>query len=308
MINQRRLAMTTLVFQAGIVFTGSIVRVTGSGLGCPTWPDCQPGSLIPVAGARPAIHQAIEWGNRLLTFVVAAAAIALVISVFKGRRRSSIKTLAIVQIVGVVVQAIIGGLSVLLQLPWWAVALHFLPSMILVFLAAVLWVKIAEPDAGTPTQMYPEPLAKLASFTAFILLVVLSTGTMVTGAGEHAGDAEAGQSGRLGIDLAYMAQIHAHFMYLYLGLTVGLIVALFTVKARAKTIRFGWTLVVLTIIQGAIGIIQFNFGVPRWTVPFHVVLSGIVTAYMGILWARGRQLRATESAAAYTLPETQETR
>ncbi|WP_370914302.1 MULTISPECIES: heme A synthase [unclassified Corynebacterium] len=285
---QRRLAMVLLVCQAGITVTGSIVRVTGSGLGCVTWPNCQPGSLVPVAGAAPWIHQAIEWGNRLLTFVVATAALLVFIAVLRSARRREVLVLAFIQGIGVIVQAILGGISVHLELRWWSVAMHFLPSMLLIWLAAVLWVRIAEPDNGSPTETYPRPLRHLAILSATSLAIVLGTGTMVTGAGVHSGDPGVGMEGRLNIDLVRIANIHAHFMYLYLGLTVGLVIALVTVGAALRARRIGWILIGFIILQAAIGIIQFNFGVPRWTVPVHVGLSGTVVAFTGVLFAYGR--------------------
>nr|WP_233195558.1 COX15/CtaA family protein [Corynebacterium sp. 13CS0277] len=287
---QKIAALLVLICQAGIVFTGSIVRVTGSGLGCTTWPNCQPGSLTPVQGAAPAIHQAIEWGNRLLTFVVGAAALYCFIVVWRAGRRRAIKVFAFLQGIGVIVQAIIGGISVLLSLKWWIVALHFMPSMILVWMAALLYEWIKQPDTGRPVQFFPRPLQYLALAAAVALLIVLTTGTMVTGAGEHAGDYEAGALGRLHVDLAEIAHIHAHFMYLYLGLTVGLVVALLAIRANKQTLRLGLILIVFILAQAAIGIIQYNWGVPRWTVPFHVGLCGVIVAYMGFLYAQGRQL------------------
>ena len=139
---QRIFALIVLLAQAGITFTGSLVRVTGSGLGCDTWPLCHEGSLFPVPGANPWVHQLIEFGNRTLTFVVAAATIVLFIGILRANRRGEIIALSVVSGVGVLVQAVIGGISVHLDLLWWSVAIHFLPSMILVFVAAVLYLSL----------------------------------------------------------------------------------------------------------------------------------------------------------------------
>ena len=298
---QMRAAMVLLVFQAGLVFTGSLVRVTGSGLGCVSWPNCHPGSLVPVAGAAPWLHQAIEWGNRLLTFVVAAGAVAFWYAVFAGGRRRELRYHAVFQFVGVVIQALLGAMSVLLKLQWWSVAMHFLPSMILVWAAAVAWVRVQEPDDGHRIAFFPEPLRWLAVGSAASLALVLATGTMVTGAGQHAGDVDVTESSRLAIDLAEIAHVHAHFMYLYLGLTIGLIVALYAVaaikgsvlgdnpEAARHALRYGCVLIAFIVVQAAIGIIQYRWGVPRWTVPFHVGLSGVVTAYTGFVFAFGRR-------------------
>lgn len=285
---QLGLALVVLIGQIAITATGSIVRVTGSGLGCDTWPNCHPGSLVPVEGAAPWIHQAIEFGNRGLAILLGFLTLALVVVVFAANRRREIKAHAMYQLLGVVFQAVLGGISVHLDLKWWAVALHFLPSMILIWLAALLYEHIKEPDTGTVTWHYPRPLRWLAVGSAVALAVVLITGTMVTGAGPHSGDANVGMEGRLEVDIAEMAHIHAHFMYLYLGLTIGLVVALVTVKASEKARKLGYLLIFFIVVQAAIGIIQYWFGVPRWTVPFHVGLSGVVTAYTGFLYAAGR--------------------
>ncbi|WP_330617025.1 COX15/CtaA family protein [Corynebacterium mendelii] len=282
---QKKWALAMLIAQTGILVSGSIVRVTGSGLGCITWPECHPGSLVPVAGAAPLVHQAIEFGNRLLTFVLAGIAIGLFVSVLRSKRRRMIIVLALIQGLGIVVQAILGAISVKLQLAWWTVAMHFLPSMVLVWLAAVLWVRIGEPDDGTRVRAYPRTLAVLAAVSGAALAMVLITGTMVTGAGRHAGDAVAAEEGRLQLDLAYIAQIHAHFMYLYLGMTIGLLFGLYTINASTRVRKQGLWLIAMIVVQAAIGIIQYNFGIPRWTVPVHVGLSGVVCGLTAIVWA-----------------------
>ncbi|MDU0477750.1 COX15/CtaA family protein [Staphylococcus chromogenes] len=286
---QARLALAVLIAQVAIVVTGSIVRVTGSGLGCDTWPNCHPGSLVPVEGAAPWVHQAIEFGNRGLAILLVALTVFLVIAVFLGARRPLIKYHAIAQLVGVLLQAVIGGISVILDLRWWAVALHFLPSMILIWLAADLYVRLREPDHGVDEARYPRPLKLLALGSAISLAVVLVTGTMVTGAGVHSGDSGVGMEGRLEVDIAEMAHIHAHFMYLYLGLTIGLVVALATIKASARARKLGLWLIIFIVLQAAVGIIQYWFHIPRWTVPFHVGLSGVVTAYTGLLYAVAKE-------------------
>nr|WP_229718366.1 heme A synthase [Corynebacterium pelargi] len=283
---QSLLAFLLMVAQGGITVTGSIVRVTGSGLGCNTWPNCHEGSLVPVAGAAPWIQQLIEFGNRLLTFALIAIAIALFISVLQ--RRKEIIVYALLQCFGIVVQAVIGGISVHLDLKWWAVALHFLPSMILVWLAAVLWVRVKQPDEGTPRVIIPSSLRALAVFGAFLLSIVLVTGTMVTGAGVHAGDTGVGMEGRLDVDLGLMAHIHAWVMYVYLAVTIVLVGALVAKKAPANLQRNGWLLIIMIVVQAAVGILQFRLGVPRWTVPVHIGLCSFVVACCAVLWAQGK--------------------
>ncbi len=198
-------AVILMCCQGGITFTGSLVRVTGSGLGCPTWPQCQPGSLVPESGAASAVHQAIEFGNRLLTFVVSVAAILAFLAVLRAARRSSIQHLAFLQGIGIIVQAVLGGITVHMDLAWWMVMAHFLPSMLLTFFAAVLVVKVGEPDDGRRRSGMPAPLRWATWISAASLAVVLITGTMTTSSGPHAGDDAIKESDRLQIPLIEMA-------------------------------------------------------------------------------------------------------
>lgn len=293
---QRILAIILLICQTGITFTGSLVRVTGSGLGCNTWPECHPGSLFPTAGAAPWIHQAIEFGNRMLTFVLIIAALVAFIAVLRAARRLSILNMAFVQGLGIIAQAVIGGISVRMDLTWWVVALHFLPSMLLVFFAAVLVVRIGEPDDGERVALMPGPLTALAHGSAVALALVLITGTLVTGAGPHAGDEAILPEHRFQFPLIEIAQIHAHGMYLYLGITVGLLAGLFALQVgRNLKVTAVW-LVGAIVLQGAIGIVQYWLGVPTWTVPVHVLGSGLTTLVTGLLWAQRSCLLGGDAA------------
>ena len=282
--------MALVCANIGISFTGSIVRVTGSGLGCPTWPECQPGSLVPESGARPWVHQAIEWGNRMLTFVLMAFAVVAFLAVVGALRRRELIILGLIQGLGIIAQAVIGGVTVWLSLAWYMVALHFLPSMLMVWLSAVFWIRSKDPDDGHVVDVYPKPLRILALLSALTMVLTLVSGTMVTGAGPHAGDSEILPEDRLTIlPLEELAHLHAHFMYLYLGLTAGLLFALFAIKAP-KNVRTTCIWTVIAILgQAGVGLFQYWTGVPRWTVPFHVIGSGIVVAVTGVLWAQGRR-------------------
>ena len=286
---QRTLAMVLLLCQGGITVTGSLVRVTGSGLGCDTWPLCHEGSLVPVAGAAPWIHQAIEFGNRLLAFVVAAAAGLVLYAVIRAGRRKDIKTLAWISLLGVVVQAVIGGISVRLDLRWWSVAVHFLPSMVLVFVAAMLYMRIAEPDNSAPTRRYPGSAQTWTLIAAAALCLVLITGTMVTGSGPHSGDAGAGMDGRLEMDTRVLAYVHAACMYLYLIATIITTVLLRNSGAPEDAKRTAYVLIAMILVQWAIGVIQFRMGVPRWTIPAHIAMSSTVVAFSGFLFAHGKR-------------------
>lgn len=284
---QRRLALILLISQAGITVSGSIVRVTGSGLGCDTWPNCQEGSLVPVAGAQPWVHQLIEFGNRLLTFVVAAAAIAVLVAIMKTGRRRELVVYGALSIFGIVVQAVIGGISVHMELHWWFVALHFLPSMALVWIAALLYTRIPEDDQQAPQRVFGAHTRRFALAAAIALAVVLMTGTMVTGSGPHSGDADAGMKGRLELDTEVLAVVHAVCMYAYLLLTLLVLWQLYKQKSPQRAKRTAWVLVAVIIVQWAIGVAQFYLGVPRWTVPFHIAMSSVVVAFTAAFWARG---------------------
>lgn len=284
---QRLLALILLLCQGGITVTGSIVRVTGSGLGCNTWPQCHEGSLVPVRGAAPLVHQAIEFGNRLLTFVLVAAVVAVFVGLRRAERRAELIAYALVSGLGVVLQAVIGGISVKLDLQWWSVALHFLPSMVLVWVAALLYVRVAEPDDASPVRAYPRAARWSAVAAACAMAVVLVTGTMVTGAGPHAGDAEAGMSGRLDVDIDVMAHVHGYLMYAYLLCTFVTVVLLTRYRAPERARRAGLVLLGMIVVQAAIGIAQYRLGVPRWSVPMHIAMSSVVVACTAFLYAHG---------------------
>lgn len=286
---QRTLALILLLCQGGITVTGSLVRVTGSGLGCNTWPLCHEGSLVPLRGAAPLVHQAIEFGNRLLTFVVAAAAIAVTVAVYRAGRRQLIKNLAVASIAGVVLQAILGGISVLVDLHWWAVAVHFLPSMALVAIAAVLYMRIAEPDDAPVIERYSPQARAMVVAAAVALCFVLVTGTMVTGSGPHSGDAGVGMEGRLDMDTRLLAYVHAACMYLYL---IGTLTATYLLRrsnAPKDAFNTALVLVAMIVVQWAVGVTQFYLGVPRWTVPIHIAMSSVVVAFSAFVWAHGRR-------------------
>lgn len=282
---QRLFAIILMVCQGGITFTGSLVRVTGSGLGCPTWPQCHPGSMVPESGSTPWIHQAIEFGNRLLTFVLIVAALWAFLAVLRAARRNTILHLAFLQGIGIIVQAVLGGITVHLDLAWWIVMIHFLPSMLLVFFAAFMVVKIGEDDDAPRRATMPKALRWATWGSALGLALTLVTGTMATSSGPHAGDEAVQESDRLQIDLFEIANLHAHSMYLYMGITIGLLAGLFAVRVDRRVRMGAVGLIIAILVQGAIGILQYNIGVPRWTVPPHVFGSSVVTAATGLLWA-----------------------
>ncbi|WP_240761037.1 heme A synthase [Mycolicibacterium sp. CR10] len=288
---QRIVAAAVVLTQGGIAVTGAIVRVTASGLGCPTWPQCFPGSFTPVPHAEVAgIHQAVEFGNRLLTFLVVLTAAAAVVVVTRARRRREVLLYAWLMPASTVAQAVIGGITVLTGLLWWTVAIHLLASMTMVWVAVLLYVKIGEPDDGIPQRRVPKPLRQLTFLSGVALSAVLVTGTMVTGAGPHAGDKSLDSPvPRLGLDIVMLVYRHSSLVTAYLALLIGLGFALLAVRApRPVTVRLV-VLVVLVCLQGMVGTVQFYTGVPAALVAVHVAGAAICTAATAALWASMRE-------------------
>jgi heme a synthase len=288
---QRLIAAAVVLTQGGIAVTGAIVRVTASGLGCPTWPQCFPGSFTPVPHAEvPVIHQAVEFGNRLITFLVVLTAALAVLAVTRARRRREVLVYAWLMPASTVLQAVLGGITVLTGLLWWTVAIHLLVSMAMVWLAMVLFVKIGEPDDGVPQRLVPTPLRQLTFLSAMALSVVLVTGTMVTGAGPHAGDKSIeAPVPRLGLDIVTLVYRHSALVTAYLCLLIGLAFALLAVRAPRRVTLRVVTLLVLVAAQGMVGTVQFFTGVPAALVAVHVAGAAICTAATAALWASMRQ-------------------
>jgi cytochrome c oxidase assembly protein subunit 15 len=288
---QRLVAAAVVLTQGGIAVTGAIVRVTASGLGCPTWPQCFPGSFTPVAVAEvPVIHQAVEFGNRMITFLVVLTAALAVLTVTRARRRREVLAYAWLMPASTVVQAVIGGITVLTGLLWWTVAIHLLASMTMVWLSVQLYVKIGEPDSGVATLRVPKPLRWLTVLTAVTLSAVLVTGTLVTGAGPHAGDKSVEQPvPRLQVEITTLVHLHSTLLVAYLSLIVGLGFALLAVRApRPVVLRWG-VLLALVCAQGLVGTVQFFTGVPAALVAVHVAGAAACTAATAALWASMRE-------------------
>ncbi len=294
---QRLVAAAVILTQGGIAVTGSIVRVTASGLGCPTWPECFPGSFTPVTVAEvPVIHQAVEFGNRLLTFLVVITAALAVLLVTRARRRREVLVYAWLMPASTVLQAVIGGITVLTGLLWWTVAIHLLVSMMMVWLSVLLFVKIDEPDDGVAVRLVPKPLRQLTFLSGVALFVVLVTGTMVTGAGPHAGDKSVDAPvPRLELDIVTLVYRHSSLVTAYLALLVGLGFALLAVRAPRRVTRRLVVLLVLVAAQGMVGTIQFFTGVPAVLVAVHVAGAAACTAATSALWASMRERAEPEA-------------
>jgi cytochrome c oxidase assembly protein subunit 15 len=294
---QRIVAAAVILTQGGIAVTGAIVRVTASGLGCPTWPQCFPGSFTPVPHPEVAgIHQAVEFGNRMLTFLVVLTAAAVVLAVTRARRRREVLIYAWVMPASTVVQAVIGGITVLTGLLWWTVAIHLLASMTMVWVAVLLYVKIGEPDDGVVVTRVPKPLRQLTILSGITLAAVLVAGTMVTGAGPHAGDKSLDRPvPRLQVEITTLVHVHSSLLVAYLSLLVALGFGLLAVHAsRAVLTRLG-VVVALVAAQGVLGTVQFFTGVPAALVALHVAGAAVCTAGTAALWASMRERAEPEA-------------
>jgi heme a synthase len=288
---QRVVAALVVVTQGGIAVTGAIVRVTASGLGCPTWPQCFPGSFTPVAHAEvPRVHQAVEFGNRMISIAVVIAAAFAVLAVTRARRRAEVLVYAWLMPASTVVQAVIGGITVRTGLLWWTVAIHLLTSMAMVWLSVLLYVKVGEPDHGVPHFLVATPLRALTALTGLNLAAVLVAGTLVTAAGPHAGDRSASRTvPRLKVEVATLVHAHASLLVAYVALLVGLGFGLLAVRAaRAILLRLG-VLVGLVCAQAAVGTTQYFTGVPAALVAVHVAGAAACTAATAALWASMRE-------------------
>src|SRR5271165_1918881 len=288
---QRLIAAVVIVTQGGIAVTGAIVRVTASGLGCPTWPQCFPGSFTPVAVSEvPRIHQAVEFGNRMITFAVVIAAALAVLVVIRARRRTEVLVYAWLMPASTVLQAVIGGITVRTGLLWWTVAVHLLASMAMVWLAVLLYVNIGEPDDGEATYAVVQPLRWLTALSATTMAAVLVTGTLVTAAGPHAGDTSPNRTvPRLRIEITTLVHAHSSLLVAYLSLLFGLAFGLLAVRApRPILLRLG-VLVLLVFAQAVVGTVQFFTGVPAALVAVHVAGAAACTAATAALWASMRQ-------------------
>ncbi len=265
---RRALYGVLLILQAGLVLTGGAVRLTGSGLGCPTWPECTPGSYTPVPHqAEGQLHAWIEFGNRLLTFALVAVALAVLAHVLI-KKRKDLRLLAVGQVLGILGQGVLGGITVLTDLHPLPVAAHLLLSIILIAGAASLY------DRRENGVVRIKPADKAISYLSLLHIsltfVVIVLGTLVTGSGPHAGDE---QARRFGFDIRTVAWIHADAVIALLGLTLGLYIAIRTNSLHRHRIAI---FTAISIAQGAIGYIQYFTGIPEIIVAAHLLGATLV--------------------------------
>jgi heme a synthase len=281
-----RVALANAVANGLIVVTGGAVRLTGSGLGCPTWPNCTDASFVPTEEL--AGHGLIEFGNRTLTGVLGVIALATLVVVWRSPRRD-LRPLAVLGFLGIPVQAALGGVTVLTGLNPWTVAAHFLLSAVLVALTTVLWLRSREPGVGQP--LVRRPFALLVTGIAATTAAVLVLGTVVTGSGPHSGDLAEDADGalrvdRMGFDPELVSQLHADVVFLLIGLTVALLVALYATDTAGRTRRAARDLLVVQVLQGVVGYVQYFLHLPAVLVLVHMLGAVLVTAYTArLVWS-----------------------
>jgi cytochrome c oxidase assembly protein subunit 15 len=258
-----RILLVNLFAQSAIIATGAIVRITKSGLGCPTWPQCVGDSIVPLANQTESFHKYIEFGNRLLTFVLVIAAALLVFTIWRNPALKSLRVLSLAPIVGTLIQAILGGVTVLTGLHPLTVSAHFLTSIVLVALSHTLLRRYMSLGA----QKRQNRSANVLVLSSFVTVVL---GTLVTGSGPHSGDKEV--SSRYEFDLSTIANIHAKSVWIYFVILV--VLAYKQYRNANHEIRRSFAVVALVVIsQGLLGYYQFFQGVPETLVFAHIIGS-----------------------------------
>ena len=284
----RWVLIANVVAQVGIVVSGGLVRLTGSGLGCPTWPECTEGSLVPVQGQSEGLHTFIEFGNRMLTFAVLVTAVVSLLVVLRpalarrfgprwgepGQPRRSLVLLASAVLLGIFGQAALGGITVLLDLHPAIVAAHFLLSMLMIAAAFTLYRRATELGDQPRIVVVRRELQLLAVTIVAAAFVVLVLGTIVTGTGPHSGDAD--EVVRFGLDPRTISWLHADAVLVFVGLALGYALGARLTDAPSAARRAGWLLIAACIVQGSIGYAQYFSGLPIGLVSVHMLGACLV--------------------------------
>ena len=289
---------TLVVLQTLLVLTGGAVRLTGSGLGCPTWPDCVGGSIAPVPHqAQGTLHSWIEFGNRLLTvLLIVAIFVAIVGAIRWGRSRADwamIRNLAIIQFLGIVAQIVLGGITVLTKLNPFAVSSHFLLSILLIGASLSLRQRMVN---SPRTNVLPTTLWLIRALLALSAIVIM-LGTVVTGSGPHAGDI---QAKRYHIDPRLISWMHADAVIALITLTIGLILVARvseTVTNRALVGKQAVLFLAICLGQGLIGYIQYFTHLPEGLVALHLLGAGCIWLAMWNIAFTSHALSRTTSSA-----------
>lgn len=292
----RRITLLALALLGIIVVTGAGVRLTGSGLGCSTWPSCEPGTLVP--HDESGIHGTIESTNRYFTGLVSVGVILAVAgSFFRVPRRRDLTMWSWTLVAGVLGQIVLGGLTVLFHLSPPFVMGHFLLSAVLVGCAVVLHHRAGEPDSGERRPVATPEVRTLAKVLLAAATVVLVTGTIVTGSGPHGGDPEVD---RLPFFLPDVVRIHAISVWILLAATLWTLRVVHRGGAAPSVARALKALVVLEVAQGAVGYVQYALGVPVGLVAVHILGSMAVLGATIVVLLRTSVVEAAHAPAPRT--------
>lgn len=280
--------VANLVGQILIIVTGGAVRLTASGLGCSTWPQCEPGRFTPEFHEATSIHPFIEFGNRTVSVVLVAIAAAVAVLIVLDRRRPwSYRRLGLVPVVGVLIQAVVGGITVLVELHPAIVGGHLLISMALVAFSAWLVVRTREGD-GPAVPLVDRTTRILVRVLGVLTAAVLTLGVVVTGAGPHSGDDEVGY--RFDVDPFTMSKVHAASVWAFVAVLVVVLVLMRRQGVTGRPWTTGLVLLAVTLAQGAIGYVQVATGLPIALVNLHMLGAGLlaaaVTFFVGSLRTR----------------------
>lgn len=290
----RVVAWLSFLAQTIIIATGGAVRLTGSGLGCPTWPLCTEGSLVTTP--EMGIHGVIEFGNRLMTGVVGIVALLVVASIWRLRReRRDLWTLAVIVLLGIVAQAVVGGITVWTGLNPFIVGFHYVASLLLVCVTAAYLVRL-DAVPGPRELAVPRWYAALAHATTAALAVSIVFGVLTTASGPHSGDADAG---RTGYNAELLEHVHAWPGYALFALTIVLVVGAW--RLGLPTLRWSLVLLAVELVQIAVGLYQARNGLPPLAVGIHMVLAALTAATMTVVvleLKRSATSDAAESDAA----------
>ncbi|MFE5856356.1 heme A synthase [Streptomyces sp. NPDC056500] len=268
----RRAALSAVVMTVLIIVTGGAVRLTGSGLGCDTWPKCTDDSLF--ATPEQGLHGAIEFGNRMLTYVLSAAVGWAIIAARSAKpRRYSLTRLGWAQFWIVLSNAVLGGITVWAGLNPWTVAGHFLAANALLTVAVITWHRAGETDAA-PRPRVPRPVRQLSWAIVLTSVVLIVLGTSVTGSGKHAGDNS--DVPRMPWDWANAAHIHAASAWVVCALALAMWFVLRVVDAPLDIRARSRDLLVILLLQGGVGYLQYFTGVPEILVGAHMFGSALM--------------------------------
>ena len=273
----RQITLVAAILLGIIIVTGAAVRLTGSGLGCPDWPNCEPGSLVP--RNADGGHAIIEFVNRMFTGLVSVAVIVCVLgSLVRDPRRKDLVWLSLGLVVGVIAQAVVGGLTVIFELRPGFVMTHFLLSLVLLTDALVLYKRAGEPHTKAELAVEPRVRTFSRALVAMICVVVV-TGTVVTSTGPHGGDEKAI---RFNFDISHVARVHGISVMIFLGLTLVTLRLVRRTRAPEAVLNRLGAVLLVACVQAAIGYIQYFNGIPALLVGLHI--AGATAVWTAVIW------------------------